>query len=397
MGLATADLNNDGILDLVVATGAVLLGNGDGTFHAGTPIPVTNGRHVAIADFNIDGKPDVALDNSQPSVRIRLGDGAGGFGGGPTINVPGGLYDAFDILDVDANGSVDLAIGGNPVIAMNTLTPCPAINIMPASVPDGATSTFYGVVFSQSGGAGTASFQESGAVPGLTFSGSTLSGTPSQTGSFPFTITATDANGCTGMASYTLNVLLPPGSAPAGLVATATSPTTVALSWIGVLGTSHYEVRRSSSNNLNQQLIASPVNVGTSDPTIAPNTTYVYRVRAVNGGNTSSADSLPDIATWWVYTDIINVGGIIKAVHLTELRATANTARAAAGLAAYPFTDPSPGGIFIQALHIQQLRTALDLARTQIGVPALVYANTLTPGTTTVRAVDFTEIREGVK
>ena len=50
-----------------------------------------------------------------------------------------------------------------------------------------------------------------GALPnGLTLAaGGALSGTPNAAGAFNFTVTATDANGCTGTRSYTLNVTAP--------------------------------------------------------------------------------------------------------------------------------------------------------------------------------------------
>ena len=43
----------------------------------------------------------------------------------------------------------------------------------------------------------------------MSFSGSLLSGTPTQTGSFPITVTATDSNGCTGSRGYTLVINCP--------------------------------------------------------------------------------------------------------------------------------------------------------------------------------------------
>src|SRR5262249_24762164 len=67
---AIADLNRDGKSDLVIASAAdgaiaVLLGNGDGTFAApvfySTAMLGTSPNWVAIADFNGDGNPDVAV------------------------------------------------------------------------------------------------------------------------------------------------------------------------------------------------------------------------------------------------------------------------------------------------------------------------------------------------
>jgi len=59
--LALADLNGDGKLD--VASGAgnfLLLGNGDGTFQS--PLVLgASGSGTAVGDFNLDGKPDLAV------------------------------------------------------------------------------------------------------------------------------------------------------------------------------------------------------------------------------------------------------------------------------------------------------------------------------------------------
>ena len=81
-GIAVADLNSDGHADLVF-TGAtignpqqvatVALGNGDGTFSAGTQYPV-GGISVGVADVNGDGIPDVVAGGS-----ILFGDGKGNF------------------------------------------------------------------------------------------------------------------------------------------------------------------------------------------------------------------------------------------------------------------------------------------------------------------------------
>ena len=87
--VAVADLNNDGIPDLVTANFnsddvSVLLGNGDGTFQPQQTFPV--GRSpisVAVADLNADGAPDLVTANlndlNSRGVSVLLGSGDGTF------------------------------------------------------------------------------------------------------------------------------------------------------------------------------------------------------------------------------------------------------------------------------------------------------------------------------
>jgi hypothetical protein len=88
--VVVGDLNRDDKADLAITnygdnTVSVLLGNGDGTFHAHVDYPT--GNHpgsVAIGDFNGDGQPDLAVANAGDyqnprTVRVLLGDGEGRF------------------------------------------------------------------------------------------------------------------------------------------------------------------------------------------------------------------------------------------------------------------------------------------------------------------------------
>jgi flagellin-like hook-associated protein FlgL len=84
--LASADLNNDNILDLVAANSAtgnfsVLLGVGDGTFMTQTNVNGgTNLRQFAAVDVNRDGIPDlVSADITQQALSVLLGVGDGTF------------------------------------------------------------------------------------------------------------------------------------------------------------------------------------------------------------------------------------------------------------------------------------------------------------------------------
>ena len=112
-GVAVADLNGDGIPD-VVAAGVyggvtVFLGNGDGTlkpgvYHSGFS---SYGGHVVVGDFNGDGVPDLAVAGAD-EVGVFLGNGDGTFQA-PFIsyNTP-----SFDLAmgDFNGDGLPDLAV-----------------------------------------------------------------------------------------------------------------------------------------------------------------------------------------------------------------------------------------------------------------------------------------------
>lgn len=113
----TADLNGDGILDIVVANNGgtvnVYLGAGDGTFTIPAPSSYTFGtalNYVGIADVNRDGIPDllVAMYGSS-QVGILLGDGSGHFGSITAYN--SGLQPSSVIAaDFNSDGIFDLAV-----------------------------------------------------------------------------------------------------------------------------------------------------------------------------------------------------------------------------------------------------------------------------------------------
>jgi hypothetical protein len=117
--LAVGDLNGDGKPDLVVADQCdssgicsngslgVLLGNGDGTFQAAssTTIPAYGFGAIALADFNGDGKLDVASGGAI----LLLGNGDGTFQGFIPLGA-GGF--GIAVADVNRDGKPDIAVGG---------------------------------------------------------------------------------------------------------------------------------------------------------------------------------------------------------------------------------------------------------------------------------------------
>jgi hypothetical protein len=123
----------DGKPDLVVAEPSdvlVLLGNGDGTFHAepGTFGPgagfqtggfTISNSAVALADLNGDGTPDlVAANNGDITVSVLLGNGDGTFGP-PTTFAVDAQPEAVAIADLNRDGHPDLVTAND---AANTLS-----------------------------------------------------------------------------------------------------------------------------------------------------------------------------------------------------------------------------------------------------------------------------------
>jgi hypothetical protein len=126
--MASADFNGDGKLDLAVAnhgsnTVSVLLGNGDGTFLARVDYPTGAGpAGVGAADFNHDGKLDLAVSNSVDStVSILLGNGDGTFL--PHVDYSTGVGpNAIAAGDFNGDGNLDLAVVCSDGVSVYTVS-----------------------------------------------------------------------------------------------------------------------------------------------------------------------------------------------------------------------------------------------------------------------------------
>ncbi len=131
--IKTADFNGDGNLDLVTAmlppfsTGSSVIqirfGNGTGVFGSPTSFPAGNfPGAITVADFNGDGKPDVATSNTGPGLQCHggyaqsfLNNGSGGLTAGPTASARPYAYDIV-AGDFNLDSKMDLAVrgGGDP-------------------------------------------------------------------------------------------------------------------------------------------------------------------------------------------------------------------------------------------------------------------------------------------
>ena len=126
-----ADFNRDGILDIVVTNYdsgdvSVLLGNGDGTFQPqrrfnATPHPLG----LAVGDVNNDGIPDLVVIDSTPAdipnnIAVLLGNGDGTFQPEKIFQPPSVLFVANVVLaDFNHDGRLDLAVGGGQLTGID--------------------------------------------------------------------------------------------------------------------------------------------------------------------------------------------------------------------------------------------------------------------------------------
>jgi len=122
-GLAIADFNGDGIADIAVANYSgelngkavvVLLGVGDGTFLTATPYgaPGLNFHSVAVGDLNGDGVADLAVGEFWHGLlAVLLGKGDGMFATAMTLDAQSPVGSGYiAVADFNGDGLPDLAV-----------------------------------------------------------------------------------------------------------------------------------------------------------------------------------------------------------------------------------------------------------------------------------------------
>jgi len=119
-GIRLDDVNQDGHIDIIAANSTsddeggiqVWLGDGKGGWLIETG-PVTTGRYkdVEVADFNGDGRPDIAGASwgIQGAIYVWLGDGTGNWASTPPLKM--GDFNGLTVCDINNDQNIDILSG----------------------------------------------------------------------------------------------------------------------------------------------------------------------------------------------------------------------------------------------------------------------------------------------
>jgi flagellin-like hook-associated protein FlgL len=119
VALSLGDLNGDGVLDIVTAdrgdgTASILLGNGDGTFKARTTVAIgVDPSSLVLGDLNGDGALDiVTADEITSGANVRFGNGNGTFSTGVDLST-GNEPRSVTLGDLNGDGALDILTADN--------------------------------------------------------------------------------------------------------------------------------------------------------------------------------------------------------------------------------------------------------------------------------------------
>ena len=127
LSLASADVNKDGLPDLLITgpgleNSQIYINHGDGTFKPGAIVVANSAFNVVedgtMGDVNKDGCPDVVVADVSMVTWVALGDCSGNFSS--VTAVPNGnSADVVRLADVNADGNLDIVTASSPTEELN--------------------------------------------------------------------------------------------------------------------------------------------------------------------------------------------------------------------------------------------------------------------------------------
>lgn len=130
--IVTADLDSDGVLDLITTDDPgsqinVLMGEGDGTFAAPTVLPAgARPKALTVGDLDADGHPDIVTASSTAeTISVLMGVGDGTFESAVDYSIGGGskpaAWVAVQLGDLNGDDIPDIVTGGTRTSAIVSL------------------------------------------------------------------------------------------------------------------------------------------------------------------------------------------------------------------------------------------------------------------------------------
>jgi SdrD B-like protein/putative Ig domain-containing protein/GEVED domain-containing protein len=363
---ATLDIDSDGLPD-ATATGDDLNGTDDEDAIASLPVFARGQSYtMPISVFNNTGSPANVfafidwnndgdfLDPSEALTAVSVSSSASQ----QSVNVSGTVPGAAILTQIGLRvrlstagslGAFGLATNGEVEDYLVTAT-CPAVALNPAALASGTLSVAYSQTLTSSGGTASYTYAlSSGTLPsGVTLNATSgvLSGTPNVAGTFNFTLSSTDANGCAGTKAYTVVMSCPtlaitPAFPTAGTVGSAYSQTLTASG-----GASPYGSWTVTSGTLPAGLSLSTAGVISGTPTTSNGSGASFTVRTTDANGCQSSQVIT-----------LKICPLVTLSPTTLAAATVNSAysqtiTASGGAAAYTYAVSSgtlPAGLSLSS------------------------------------------------
>ncbi|VVE90823.1 putative Ig domain-containing protein [Pandoraea bronchicola] len=279
--------------------------------------------------------------------------------------------------------ATDSSTGSGPyaVIGTYALTvSAPTIAVAPATLPSPAIATAYSQTVSASNGNAPYTYAiTAGALPaGLALSSSgVLSGTPTASGTFSFTVTATDANGFAASRAYSVSIGAPTVTVSPAAVTAAQVTTAYSQTFSATGGTAPYTYSVSTGTLPAGLSLNASTGVLSGTPTALGTSTFT-----VQATDSSTGTGAPYRGTR-SYTIVVGQAiGTAPAVTVTTLSSTPVTVHATANVTGGPFlsiaiVSPPPSGSAV----VNGLDIVYTPAPTTSGAVNFTYALINTAGT----------------